>query len=255
MTGDASSSAGRGRPRSSWSPPVAACYANNLRAPFVFGRSAAGRAPRLPSRPLVWASIALNRSISGADTWSYHAFNALVHLGCGLPLLGILRRDARARRGEPRTSDAEGLALAITLALGLPSAADRVGHVPDPARRVDGRVLLARCLYAFIRSIGLAARPLPWQVLSGSSPWLAGFGTKETIVVAPLLVWMYDATFVEGGARARVAGTQGLLPGARGRRGGRVPRVRRPAALRRAVDRRVRPQEHGPIAYALSQPG
>ena len=93
---------------------VAACYANSLRAPFVFDDPLPDVRLDYSSRPLVWASIALNRSISGADTWSYHAFNALVHLGCGLRSFGILRRtlERAAASLAPRTR--EGLALAIT---------------------------------------------------------------------------------------------------------------------------------------------
>jgi hypothetical protein len=116
-----------------------------------------------------------------------------------------------------------------------------------------GAFFLLGCLYAFIRSTD-SPRPLPWQVLSIVS-LAAGFGTKETIVVAPLLVWMYDATFVEGGAARAWQARKGFY-----RALGGVAAV---AFLVFVVPQLFAEQstagfglkEHGPIAYALSQPG
>ncbi|MGH2610364.1 MAG: hypothetical protein ACRDHF_14890, partial [Tepidiformaceae bacterium] len=76
---------------------VALCYANSLGGPFLFDDPFLN-APRARLdyswRPLVWASWDLNRALGGMDTRGYHVLNALVHLGCGLLLLGVLRRAA-----------------------------------------------------------------------------------------------------------------------------------------------------------------
>src|SRR5262245_57914364 len=71
---------------------VAACYANSLAVPFLLDDPRPGVPLDYSTRPLVQASFALNRALSGAATWSYHLFNALVHLASGLLLWGVLRR-------------------------------------------------------------------------------------------------------------------------------------------------------------------
>jgi tetratricopeptide (TPR) repeat protein len=73
--------------------------------PFLFDDPTPDKALDYGTRPLVWASFALNRALSGAGVWSYHVFNVLVHLGCGLLLLVVLRRtlESKAPRLAPGT--------------------------------------------------------------------------------------------------------------------------------------------------------
>ena len=176
---------------------VALCYSNSLRAPFQFDDPRPHARLDYSTRPLVWASFALNRAISGADTWSYHLLNVLVHLGCGLLLLGILRRTwARADLNLARSASS-GPALVTTLLwLCHPLQTESVTYLSQRAESMAAFFFLA-LLYAFIRSTS-SARPLLWQALALLSLAL-GFATKEIIATAPLVVLLYDATFLERG--------------------------------------------------------
>jgi len=51
-------------------------------------------------------------------------------------------------------------------------------------------------LYAAIRAME-GMRPLPWQILAFVA-CLAGMASKEVMVTAPLIVLLYDRTFVAG---------------------------------------------------------
>ncbi|NOT31857.1 MAG: tetratricopeptide repeat protein [Planctomycetes bacterium] len=173
------------------------CYANSLTVPFLFD----DLLPSVPldygTRPLVWASFALNRAISGADTWSYHLFNTLVHLGCGLLLLGLLR--LTLARAAPHLSSGthNGLALVTTLAwLCHPLQTESVTYLSQRAESMGALFYLA-VLYTFIRST-CAARPIVWQALALLSLTL-GFAAKEIIVTVPLVLWLYDALFLARG--------------------------------------------------------
>src|SRR4030095_16221399 len=69
----------------------ALCYANSLRGPLLFDDTAPERF-RWRTRPLNFLSFELSRALGGADTWSFHALNVLVHVACALVLLAFLRR-------------------------------------------------------------------------------------------------------------------------------------------------------------------
>src|SRR5262245_15019501 len=176
---------------------VAVCYANSLRVPFLFDDPLPESRLDYSTRPLVWATFALNRLISGADTWSYHLFNALVHLGCGLLLLGVLRR-AAAQIAPRVASDARDRLAFVTALLWLchPLQTESVTYLSQRAEALAALFYLA-FLYAFLRSTS-AARAWGWQALALLALAL-GFATKEIIATAPPLAWLYDTIFVAGG--------------------------------------------------------
>jgi hypothetical protein len=66
----------------------------------------------LAGRPVTSFTFALNHALSGLDTWSYHAFNLVIHLGTALLLFGLARR---ALRLTSLTERASGPALAAAL--------------------------------------------------------------------------------------------------------------------------------------------
>lgn len=176
---------------------TALCYANSLTVPFLFDDLLPGVPLDYRTRPLVWASFALNRAISGADTWSYHLFNALVHLGCGLLLLGLLRLTLARAAPHLSPTTQNGLALVTTLAwLCHPLQTESVTYLSQRAESMGAFFYLA-VLYAFIRST-CSARPTAWQALALLSLTL-GFAAKEIIVTVPLVLWLYDALFLTRG--------------------------------------------------------
>jgi Flp pilus assembly protein TadD len=190
---------------------VALCYANSLRAPFLFDDpflNAPGARLDYSTRPLVWASWDLNRALSGAQTWSYHAFNALVHLACGLLLHGVLRRSAAFAAPGLAARTRDGLACAATLLwLCHPLQTGAVTYLSQRAEALAALFYLG-VLYAFLRSAA-AARPASWQALALVSLAL-GFATKETIATAPLAVLLFDALLLAPGPQAALRARPGF---------------------------------------------
>jgi protein O-mannosyl-transferase len=178
-------------------------------------------------RPLANLSLAVNYAISGTRTWSYHAFNLIVHLLAALTLFAVVRRTlacarcqrllaggqlpAKAtsppasKRGPPPSSppaaapgsdDPTFLALAITLVWALhPLQTEAVTYI---VQRVESLMSLffLLTLYCFIRSVE-APQPRRWQACAILSCFL-GATTKEVIALAPVLVLLYDRTFIAG---------------------------------------------------------
>jgi Flp pilus assembly protein TadD len=197
---------------------VVLAYANALHSPFVFDDFAAIRDnetirhlsrmgtvlwPRaggttVAGRPLVNLSFALNRAVGGDDPAGYHVANLLVHVAATLTLFGLLRRSL-GLRGMPiglvRHATALAFAAAATWAL-HPLQTESVTYLAQRAESLAGLFCLLT-LYAFLRGAVAPSGGNRW--LAGSTlACLAGVATKETAVVTPLLVALFDATFVAG---------------------------------------------------------
>ncbi len=146
-------------------------------------------------RPLLNLTFALNHAISGERPWSYHALNLLIHVLAGVLLYGIARRTlARRRPADPAAAGRFALALALLWTL-HPLQTEAVTYVVQRAESLMGLFYLLT-LYGFIRGVGGDSRR--WFLLSGVACFL-GTATKEVIVTAPLLVLLYDRTFIAGG--------------------------------------------------------
>ena len=148
-------------------------------------------------RPLANLTLALNYALSGTGVWSYHLLNLVIHLGAGLTLFGVVRRTLRqpllrARFGQP----AWPLALAIALLWTVhPLQTEAVTYVVQRVESLMGLLYLLT-LYGFIRSTQPSARRA-WQVFTVAT-CLLGMATKEVMATAPILVLLYDRTFVAG---------------------------------------------------------
>ena len=181
--------------------------------PFVDGGTT------VSGRPVVNLSFALSQIIGGGEIGAFHATNLLIHLLAGLLLYGVGRRTFHqpvlARRyGKV----AAPLALAVaSIWLAHPLQTESVTYIVQRAESLAGLWYLL-VLYGFIRSTEMPAggsdRPsLPggegerddrkhpstlfWQTLSFVA-CLLGMATKEVMVTAPLVVLLYDLTFVSG---------------------------------------------------------
>lgn len=200
-----------------------AAYANTFRAPFIFDDTtgivgnptirhlgdlkavlfpAVGRGLTEGGRPVLNLSLALCYAVSGTRVWSYHALNLLVHILAGLTLFGILRRTlAGPGPGivESLRRDALPLSFAMALLWTLhPLQTEAVTYVIQRAESLMGLFFLLT-LYCFIRSAS-SPRPRTWRVAAVLA-CLAAVGTKEVAVAAPVLVFLYDRTFVAGSFR------------------------------------------------------
>jgi len=207
---------------------VLAANWNSFAGPFVFDDlgsivenptiRALGRALSPPheqgvtvgGRPLLNLSFALNYAVSGNAVWSYHALNLAIHLAAALTLFGVMRRTLlRPQMRERFGAIATPLALTTAALWALhPLQTESVTYIVQRAESLMGWFYLF-ALYAFVRATeGEPSDAQPparhralWRVLSIGACAL-GVATKETMVSAPLIVLLYDRTFVSGNFRA-----------------------------------------------------
>jgi len=194
------------------------------------------------NRPVVNLSFAINYALSGERVWSYHALNVAIHALAALALLGIVRRtlmgpvlsvgaqavgaQACCALGDGRSKPAPLQSEAMAVGRGLPPTGQvSSGVKPDlPALLIallwalhplqtESVVCIAQrtellcglfyllTLYGFIRGAEGGVRSWRWFAFSVVS-CLVGMGAKEVMVAAPLVVLLYDRTFVAGGFSA-----------------------------------------------------
>ena len=163
-------------------------------------------------RPVLNLSLAFNYARGGTDVRGYHVVNLIIHLLAGLALFGIVRRTlARFRREATFTAF-----LAALLWTVHPLQTEAVTYVVQRAESLMGLFYLLT-IYCFIRGAEIAELGTRNQMPDGRGPripirsahfglWflgsvlfcLLGMGTKEVMVSAPLMVLLYDRTFVSG---------------------------------------------------------
>ncbi|MES1167228.1 MAG: hypothetical protein ABUL68_04430, partial [Pseudomonadota bacterium] len=148
-------------------------------------------------RPLLNLTLALNYALGGLAVGGYHGVNLAIHILAGLTLFGIVRRTLQQARLAGRFGEAAlPLALCVALIWTLhPLQTEAVTYVVQRAESQMGLLYLLT-LYAFIRGAA-SARPEKWYALSVLCCAL-GMMAKEVMVSAPLMVLLYDRTFVAG---------------------------------------------------------
>ena len=171
-------------------------------------------------RPLLNFSFALNYALGGMNVWGYHALNLLIHICGGLALFGIVRRtlDGKFRNSNFENRNLCAFAVALIWLL-HPLQTEAVTYVAERAESMMGMFYLLT-LYFFIRSVepvevGRRAPATPSVRNSGGDEGVAGarrptfaalsilacflgICTKEVVVTAPVIVLLYDRTFVSG---------------------------------------------------------
>ncbi len=180
-------------------------------------------------RPVANFSLGLNYAISRTSVWSYHIANLAIHILAGLTLFGIVRRTLLLPRLRPRFGSA-ALPLAFLIAglwLVHPLQTETVTCVVQRTESLASLFFLLT-LYGFIRGTenrGKEARgqkpenrsnkPGPErkksesEIQKHSGIWLLvsvfscllGMATKEIMVVAPIMIFLYDRTFIAGSFR------------------------------------------------------
>lgn len=194
---------------------ILAAYANSLTGAFVFddqssvvGNSSIRRLwPPGPvllpppeagicGRPFANLTVALNYAVHGLEVRGYHAVNLVIHVLAALALFGVIRRTLTLPALAGRFgADARLLALAIAALWALHPAA--TGAVTYISQRVES--LMALCylatLYCFIRHATEGGRR--WAVLAVAA-CLLGMASKEVMITAPVLILLYDRTFLAG---------------------------------------------------------
>lgn len=177
----------------------------------------------ISGRPLVNLSLAVNYALGGESVHSYHLANLLIHALAGLTLFGVARRTCL----QPGLTTRFGTAalplgwMAAAIWLLHPLQTESVTYVVQRAESLMGLCYLLT-LYGFIRSTEADSKKGSPSTGSGHSPpegmacherrpqagveWLMlsffaclfGMAAKEVMVSAPLIVFLYDRTFVAG---------------------------------------------------------
>jgi Flp pilus assembly protein TadD len=161
-------------------------------------------------RPVLNLSLAINYAISGSRAWSYHVFNILFHAISACLLFQVIagtmarqRRAAAARTWAPPIND-DRVALLIALVWALhPLLTQAVTYTVQRAESLMALFYLLT-LYAFVRFAG--AQQDSGSTHSGSGAWRTvsvvacalGMATKEVMATAPLMILLYDRTFISG---------------------------------------------------------
>ena len=172
---------------------TALVYANSLDGAFVFDDLTEGPF-QFDLRPVFWATIALNRAISETDTTWFHAVNIVVHAGTGLLLFGFLRRtldlagDASVRRASVSIAFTTSL-----LWLVHPLQTESVTYICQRVESIASFFYLAT-LFSFVR-FATGGRAAVWATLALAS-FALGMATKEIVATAPILILLYDGTFL-----------------------------------------------------------
>jgi protein O-mannosyl-transferase len=203
-------------------------YANGLSGPFVWDDDTAilrnesirqfGTALRPPpetpvtGRPLPNLTFALNYAFGGVDPVGYHTLNLAIVIAGALLLFGIVRRTLRAPALIESLGSASvpvGLFAALWWLL-HPLVTEVVDYTTQRTESLMGLFLLLT-LYASIRARD-RRRGLAWTAVAVAA-CIAGMASKESMVVAPLIVLLYDLTFGFGSWRERIAGRSVLYGG------------------------------------------
>jgi Tfp pilus assembly protein PilF len=151
-------------------------------------------------RPLLNVSYALNHAVGGLSVTGYHIANLGIHLASALVLWALVRRALALRDGPAEPEEAAPrIAFFAALLWALhPIQTVCVTYLSQRAESLMGLCYLLT-LYCFIRGV-TTSRPL-WSVLAVAC---CGFGmlAKEVMVTAPVMVLVFDRTFVSGSFRA-----------------------------------------------------
>lgn len=174
-------------------------------------------AKELPTagRPLVNLSFALNYAWGGLDPTGYRAVNLAIHFLSAILLMLIVRRTLRLEYFAGQFDRSAGpLALAVSLLWAIhPLQTEPVAYI---TQRTE--LLMAFCYLATLYS---ALSYLTSAVPNVRRAWLtfaviacaAGMASKEVMVSAPLVVLLFDWTFVTRSLRRIVRDSWQLYAG------------------------------------------
>lgn len=151
-------------------------------------------------RPLLSLSLWLNYVIAKRSVVALHLGNVLVHAGGTLILFGFARRTALLPKMRERWGcEANGLAFFIAAIWAVhPLQTEAVTYIIQRAESMMGAFYLLT-LYCFLRG-ATSPRRWPWLVASILA-CAAGMGSKEVMVSAPLIVLLFDRSYLAGSFR------------------------------------------------------
>jgi hypothetical protein len=168
-------------------------------------------------RPIVSLSLALNYAFAPVDdrevmvpsgptvpanaaarfyrnVWGYHFVNLLIHLGAALVLFGVVRRSLMSERVAFEAATATLVAASAGLLWTVhPLQTESVTYIVQRTESLMGLFYLLT-LYCAIRALG-DGPGRRWWVGGSIAACALGMGSKEVMVGAPLMVWLWDYLF------------------------------------------------------------
>jgi len=208
---------------------AAAAFAGGAGGPFVFDdipelvqnldiRSLAGCLDTisgssdtgLAGRPAACVSFALNYAFGGLNVRGFHLLNILIHVLAALTLFGVLRRTPECSQSAPSaTSDSSAFCIAALWAV-HPLQTESVTYVVQRIESLAGLWYLLT-LYCIVRASN-GKWTAAWKVCAIACCAL-GMLTKEIVATAPLIVLLYDYTFLNNPIGVVVRRRKGLYVG------------------------------------------
>ncbi len=200
-------------------------------------------------RPLLSLSFAINYALSQCEPFGYHLTNLIIHIASALLLFGVIHRTLQLEQFRQHyTKRALPLAMAVALIwLVHPLHTESVTYIAQRAESMMGMFFLLT-LYCAIRGFQ-SKHPLHWYILSVLTCAL-GMGTKEVMVIAPLMLLLYDYFFDSGSLRTSLHRHWGLYAAQAATWSILVALI---FLTRKMISRDF--QMTGPLNYALTQPG
>lgn len=149
----------------------------------------------MAGRPLVNVSFAMNYAADDLNLRGYHAVNLGLHLVCALFLFGLVRRTLELPSIDERIGrHATNIAfISALLWVVHPLNSEVVDYLTQRTESMMAMFYLAT-LYATVRGT-TERRGGRWRVLAGVTCAL-GTACKESMVTAPLIVILFERTFV-----------------------------------------------------------
>ena len=190
-------------------------FSNSLESPFIFdderhiidNPNIANPWPLLPilkeSRPVVSLTLAFNYKFgTDTDVRGYHLVNLTIHILAALALYGLVRSTLLLPMWSRRFGDvAPWIAFAAAvLWMVHPLVTQAVNYIVQRAESMMAMFYMMT-LYCAVRSFTSAGRKTFWYAAAIVTCAL-GMGCKPVMVSAPLIVLIYDRTFVTNSFRA-----------------------------------------------------
>lgn len=147
-------------------------------------------------RPLVGLSLALTYALSETEPWGYHLFNLVIHCIAGIGAYGIVRRTLLYGRGggwNERVATVAGMAVALVWIV-HPLNTQAVTYMVQRAECQMGMFYLLT-VYCAMRRMQGGSR---WWSAGAVALCMMGMLTKQVMVTAPLVIYLYDVVYASG---------------------------------------------------------
>ncbi len=154
-----------------------------------------GKGTTLDGRPLISFSLAVNYALTGNEPWGFHLGNLLIHVGAAWLIFALVRRTLE-RSAPEKPGLARGVALGAALAFAVhPMTTSAVTYMVQRAETLTALLLLLT-LYCTMRSLQSGpGRSVKLWSLAAIASCAIGMTAKETMLVAPLIIVLYDYCF------------------------------------------------------------